>query len=102
MVRPGYPLFRWHHSARRILGIRGSPASHTVLASFLRRYGDDSTLTTSYLDCLHAFFYGAPNSLPNVLFPLFSRVEDYSIYPTEHFIGVPGDTVCWTMDDGEE
>ncbi|KUG14271.1 hypothetical protein ASZ90_016085 [hydrocarbon metagenome] len=37
MVRPGYPLFRWHHSARRILGIRGSPASHTALASFCRR-----------------------------------------------------------------
>ena len=37
-----------------------------------------------------------------VLFPPFSLVEDYSIYPTGHFIVVPRDTVCWTMDEGEE
>jgi hypothetical protein len=58
-----------------------------LLGEFLCTYGSDSTLTTSYLDGHHAFFYGAPNSLPKILFPLFSRVEDLTIYPMEHFLG---------------
>jgi hypothetical protein len=70
-----------------------------LIRPFCAKYGGDSTLTTSYLAGHHAFFYGAPNSLPRVLFPLFSRVEDVSIYPTEHFIGVSTDVVDWTMDD---
>lgn len=66
---------------------------------FLARFGGDSTLATSFLLGHHVFFYGAPNSLPKILLPLFSRVEDVSIYPTEHFVGVSTDTVIWTMDD---
>lgn len=58
-----------------------------LFAGFLRKYGGDSTLTTSYLDGHHAFFYGAPNSLPEILFPHFSRVEDFTIYPMEYFLG---------------
>jgi len=70
-----------------------------LIGQFLGRYGGDSTLTTSYLADHHAFFYGAPNSLPKILFPLLSRVEDLSIYPTEHLIGVSPDIVRWGMDD---
>lgn len=73
-----------------------------VLSQFLRKYGGDTKLSTSYLDGHHTFFYGAPNSLPKVLLPLFSRVEDLSIYPTEHFIGVDTGIVNWKMDDGKE
>lgn len=69
------------------------------LVQFMNRYGGDTTLTTSYLAGHHAFFYGAPNSLPKVLYPLFGRVEDLSIYPTEHFIGVPVDIVDWKIDN---
>jgi|WetSurMetagenome_2_1015567.scaffolds.fasta_scaffold35839_2 hypothetical protein len=78
----------------------GVPAGRReLIGHFLARYGGDSTLATSFLTGHHAFFYGAPNSLPKILFPLFSRVEDVSIYPTEHFIGVSADTVTWTMED---
>jgi hypothetical protein len=70
-----------------------------MIRQFLSRHGGDSTLTTSYLAGHHAFFYGAPNSLPKILLPLLSRVEDLSIYPTEHFIGVSADIVSWSMDD---
>ena len=100
-VRPGDLRFRGHHSARRILGIRGSPASHTALASFRRRYGYDSTLTTSYLDGLHAFFYGEPNSLPfSSRSSPGSRITPST--PPGISSGSPGDSVCWTMDEGEE
>jgi hypothetical protein len=78
----------------------GVPAGQReLIGQFLARYGGNSTLATSFLSGHHAFFYGAPNSLPKILFPLFSRVEDVSIYPTEHFIGVSADTVTWTMED---
>lgn len=70
-----------------------------LITAFLAKYSGDRTLTTSYLAGHHTFFYGAPNSLPRILFPLFSRVEDLSIYPVEHFIGVSTDVVDWTMDD---
>lgn len=57
-----------------------------ILGRFLSDHGDDSALITSYLGGHHTFFYGAPNSLSKVLYPLFSRVEDYSIYPMENFL----------------
>lgn len=75
-----------------------TPSEREVIRQFLLRYSDDSTLSTSYLAGHHAFFYGAPNSLPKILYPLFSRVEDLSIYPTSHFMGVSTDIVDWTMD----
>ncbi|MCX6696845.1 MAG: hypothetical protein NTV84_04665 [Methanoregula sp.] len=70
-----------------------------LLGEFLRKYGGDSTLTTSYLDGHHAFFYGAPNSLPKILLPLFSRIEDLTIYPMEHFLGDFPFVTCLDMDD---
>lgn len=74
------------------------PAEQQRLAAFLRKYGGDSALTTSYLTGHHAFFYGAVNSLPKILFPLFGRVEDCTIYPVEHFVGVSAEIVKWDMD----
>jgi hypothetical protein len=71
-----------------------------LIGQFLCKYCRDSTLTTSYLAGNHAFFYGAPNSLPKILYPLLSRVEDLSIYPTEHFTCLSPDVVRWEMDDG--
>ncbi len=73
-----------------------------LLGEFLRKYGGDSTLTTSYLDGHHAFFYGAPNSLPEILFSLFSRVEDLTIYPMDHFLGDFPAVARRDMDDDEE
>jgi hypothetical protein len=70
-----------------------------LIGQFLCNYGGDSVLATSYLAGHHAFFYGAPNSLPKVLYPLFCRVEDVSIYPTKHFLGVSTEIVSWGMED---
>lgn len=75
------------------------PEEKQRIGEFLQKYGGDSTLTTSYLAGHHVFFYGAVNSLPKILFPLFSRVEDYTIYPVEHFIGGSADIIKWDMDD---
>ncbi len=74
------------------------PGERELVRQFLVRYSGDSTLSTSYLAGHHAFFYGAPNSLPKILYPLFSRVEDLSIYPTEHFLGVNTDIIDWTLE----
>lgn len=68
-----------------------------ILGRFLLDYGDDSAFLTSYLGGLHTFFYGALNSLPKVLYPLFSRVEDYSIYPREHFLIDSMDVISWDL-----
>jgi len=46
----------------------------------LTKYMHDGYAGTSYLLGHHAFFFGAPNSLPEILWPLFNRVEDFSIY----------------------
>ena len=53
----------------------------TRLDNFLKRYGHEGYSGTSYLLGHHTFFFGAPNSLPEILWPLFKRVEDLSIYP---------------------
>jgi hypothetical protein len=52
---------------------------------------------TSYLLGHHAFFFGAPNSLPEILWPLFNRVEDFSIY-AEKPDGVSDDVVGFRID----
>ncbi len=51
------------------------------LDHFLKRHGHEGYSGTSYLLGHHTFFFGAPNSLPEILWPLFKRVEDLSIYP---------------------
>lgn len=75
-----------------------------LIRTFLSKYSGDLTLTTSFLFGHHVFFYGAPNSVPRVLYPLFSRVEDLSIYPTEQFLEIETGIREFTMDerDGQE
>lgn len=51
--------------------------------SLLTRYGHQGYSGTSHLLGHHTFFFGAPNSLPEILWPLFKRVEDLSIYPDQ-------------------
>lgn len=53
------------------------------VADLLKRYGREGYSGTSYLLGHHTFFFGTPNSLPEVLWPLFKRVEDLSIYPEQ-------------------
>lgn len=72
-----------------------------AIGQFLTAHGDDSALITSYLGGHHTFFYGAPNSFPKVLFPLFSRVEDYSIYPMEHFLADAPVVTSYEIDTGK-
>lgn len=56
--------------------------------------------STSFLCGRHAFFYGAPNALPAVLLPLFTRVEDFTIYPDEHFTGITSQIIDYEMGNG--
>lgn len=53
---------------------------------------------TSYLVGHHAFFFGAPNSLPEILWPLFNRVEDFSIYP-DRPQGITEEITGYGVDD---
>ncbi|MBM3146376.1 MAG: hypothetical protein FJ000_00605 [Actinobacteria bacterium] len=55
---------------------------------------------TSVLLGTHAFFYGAPNSLPPILLPLFKRVEDFTIYPEDTFIDITTDIIDYDLDAG--
>jgi hypothetical protein len=65
----------------------------------LTAYRDDGIKGfTSYLMGHHAFFYGAPNSLPAILLPLFKRVEDLSTYDTEKITGVSGDVIAYDIN----
>jgi hypothetical protein len=60
-----------------------SDEEKTKLGEFLRHYSHEGYAGTSYLLGHHTFFFGAPNSLPELLWPLFKRVEDLSIYPEQ-------------------
>jgi len=46
----------------------------------LEKYRHTGYSGTSYLGSCHTFFYGAPNALPEILWPLFKRFEDLSVY----------------------
>ena len=48
----------------------------------LNKYKQEGYSGTSYLLGHHTFFFGAPNSLPRILWPLFNRVEDFSYTDT--------------------
>lgn len=65
---------------------------------FLSRHAHDGYSGTSYLLGHHTFFYGAPNSLPEILWPLFKRVEDLSIYP-DRPDGVGQVVTAYNIDD---
>jgi hypothetical protein len=56
--------------------------------------------STSFLCGRHSFFYGAPNALPTVLLPLFTRVEDFTIYADEHFTGITSEIIDYEMGNG--
>jgi hypothetical protein len=68
------------------------------LDDFLKRYGHEGYSGTSYLLGHHTFFFGAPNSLPELLWPLFKRVEDLSIYP-EQPAGIGEIVTGYNIDD---
>jgi hypothetical protein len=94
--------FLWVERERSLLSPENTDlreGERELLSRFLAKYGGDSTLSTSYLAGHHAFFYGAPNSLSKILLPLFSRIEDVSIYPTEHFIGISPGIIRWDMNE---
>lgn len=78
-----------------------SAEQRTALERLLETYtlegceGDTSVLLGT-----HAFFYGAPNSLPPILLPLFKRVEDFTIYPEDTFIDITTDIIDYDLDAG--
>jgi hypothetical protein len=65
----------------------------------LDKYKHEGYAGTSYLLGHHAFFFGAPNSLPEILWPLFNRIEDLSIYSGEKPVGFEGDVIRYSIDD---
>ena len=68
---------------------------------FLNRYAlKGCEGATSFLCGRHAFFYGAPNAVPAVLLPLFTRVEDFTVYPDEHYTGITSQIIDYEMGDG--
>jgi len=88
---------------RSILSEENASLSHEQkrrLETFLNKYGlEGCEGSTSFLLGRHAFFYGAPNALPAILLPFFKRVEDFTIYSKEHFIGITSDIINYNMDN---
>lgn len=73
------------------------------LTAFLERYALEGTEGgTSLLLGRHAFFYGAPNSVAPILLPLFRRVEDFTIYPSETFVGITTDIIDYDLDGPQD
>lgn len=68
---------------------RLTAAQKKRLVDFIDRHRLGGFIGTSFLMGHNAFFYGAPNSLPEVLLPLFTRVEDLSICVGEERYTVP-------------
>ena len=72
-----------------------------IVERFLNRYAlKGCEGATSFLCGRHAFFYGAPNAVPAVLLPLFTRVEDFTVYPDEHYTGITSQIIDYEMGDG--
>jgi hypothetical protein len=63
------------------------------------KYKHEGYAGTSYLLGHHTFFFGAPNALPEILWPLFNRIEDISIYSGEKPAGFAEDVIRYSMDD---
>lgn len=40
----------------------------------------------------------SPNALPGILLPFFKRVEDFTIYASEHFTGITTDIISYDLD----
>ena len=64
----------------------------------LNKYKHEGYAGTSYLLGHHAFFFGAPNSLPEILWPLFNRIEDISIY-SEKLVAFKEDVIRYSIDE---
>ena len=80
-----------------------TPDERAEMRRFLRRQdaADGGAGTTEFLLGHHSFFYGAPNALARVLLPLFKRVEDFTIYPTESLQGLPAEIIDYDIDNPE-
>ena len=79
-----------------------TPDERAAMRRFLRRQdADGGAGTTEFLLGHHSFFYGAPNALARVLLPLFKRVEDFTIYPTESLQGLPAEIIDYDIDNPE-
>ncbi len=68
------------------------------VSRLLSRNSHDGYTGTSYLIGHHSFFFGAPNALPELLWPLFNRVEDLSIYP-DRPQGITDEIVGYGVDE---
>jgi len=82
-----------------------SPANKTLsdgekksIERLLAKYTHEGYAGTSYLLGHHAFFFGAPNSLPEILWPLSNRVEDFSIYRDKPQ-GITEEIIGYRVDD---
>ncbi|HEY9159624.1 MAG TPA: hypothetical protein VIS94_00865 [Desulfomonilia bacterium] len=71
------------------------------ISRLIRAFSHEGYSGTSFLEGHHTFFYGAPNSLPEILWPLFKRVEDLSVYTrgTEKIIEQTGEVVRYNIDE---
>jgi len=71
------------------------------ISRLIRAFSHEDYSGTSFLEGHHTFFYGAPNSLPEILWPLFKRVEDLSVYTrgTEKIIEQTGEVVRYNIDE---
>ena len=79
-----------------------SPEEREALTRFLKAHQQASGAgSTEFLLGHHAFFYGAPNALAQVLLPLFKRIEDFSVYPRESQVGLPADILDYDIDNPE-
>jgi hypothetical protein len=71
-----------------------------IIEKFLNKYQvENCEGSTCFLLGSHAFFYGAPNALPSILLPFFKRIEDFTIYPKEGFVGITSDIIVYDMDN---
>ncbi len=69
------------------------------IEALLNKYTHAGYAGTSYLLGHHTFFFGAPNALPELLWPLFRRIEDLSIYTGEKPPGFSDNVVGYGIDD---
>jgi len=78
-----------------------TPQERSAMRQFLHRQNsaEEGAGTTEFLQGHHSFFYGAPNALARVLLPLFKRVEDFTIYPTESLQGLPAEIIDYDIEN---
>ncbi len=71
-----------------------------AIGRLIEAFSHEGYSGTSFLEGHHTFFYGAPNSLPEILWTLFKRVEDLSVYTrgTEKLIEQTGEVVSYNID----